>query len=350
MRAEIRDQLAGQRARPIAEQKMRDAVAQVTQKVDKYGGQLSIAEAVGKDAEKPKAPNVSAMAKELNLTLGETPLWDALDITLIRQSEAIDDEPASYQLARATETVWSQVSQVRRSLADVAFGEQTRLYAPEEFVDGIRFVGGFNIPPDKLFAYWRIKEVKESVPEFKDVRDEVVRAWKLQQALPKAQAEAERMAKQVNEEGKAIAELFPGSSEKVIHTMLFSWMTRGSTPGGMGGQPMLSPVNGTANGQSVNVSGAGDEFMRAVFDLEIGQGGVAVNQAHTFAYVVRVVSEDQADEARRSAFYTAGLTPDVGVLVEEEQMRIIRDWLDSLEKDYNLKWEREPREEADRSM
>ncbi len=89
---------------------------------------------------------------------------------------------------------------------------------------------------------------------------------------------------------------------------------------------MLSPVTGTAGDQPVTISGAGQDFMQAVFDLDVGQVGVAVNQPQKFVYVVRVDSQEPTDEQRRDAFFAAGITPEVNYLVQMEQADIIRDW------------------------
>ena len=191
-----------------------------------------------------------------------------------------------------------------------------------------------------------MEEEPEKVPELDEVREQVIAAWKMKQALPLAQAEAEQMAKQAREAGKPLGEVFPESADTVISTSQFSWMTRGSMPGGMGGRPMLSPVNGIADNQPVNVSGAGNEFMRSIFGLDVGQVGTATNEPQAFVYVVRIESEDLSEEDRREAFYayatsSTGLTQEIYSLAQEDQAEIIRDWFLAIEKDYGVKWARE---------
>ena len=119
-------------------------------------------------------------------------------------------------------------------------------------------------------------------------------------------------------------------------------MTRGASPGSTAGQPMLSQVNGMAGDQPVTIAGAGGDFMQAVFDLSVGQVGVAVNEPETFVYVVRLDSEEPTDEQRREAFFAAGLTPEVNYLVQTQQADIIRDWYTGLETDYHVTWKRDP--------
>jgi len=349
LRAEIRETLARQQAREPAQEKLREAMDQVRQVVDRYGRELTLAEAL-EEREAPEPLDLTALVEQYGLGFGQTPKWDALDITLIRQADPTDDDPAAYELARATETVWSQSGQFRRSLADVAYRTEMAKYIPREFTDGIVMPGAFPVPPQKLFLYWRVEQQPEKTPELEEVRSEVVEAWKLQQALPLAETKAEALAEEARGKGGRLAEAFPESASQVITTMQFSWMTRGSMPGGTGGRPMLSPVNGTAGGQPVNIAGAGNEFMRSVFSLDVGQVGVATNEPHTFVYVVRINSEDLSDEQRREAFYTTGLTPDINNLVEAEQMEVISDWFNSLEDRYDVDWKRESQESWNRQQ
>ncbi len=163
----------------------------------------------------------------------------------------------------------------------------------------------------------------------------------MQQALPLAEAKAVALAKQATADtGKSLAEVFPESASSVIRTTQFSWMTRGSLPSGSGGRPMLSPINGMADNRPVNVAGAGNDFMAAVFALDVGQVGTATDEAHAFVYVVRIDSEDLTDEQRREAFFTGGYTQDVHSLVQEEQSTILRDWFEGVEKDFQVTWKR----------
>ncbi len=104
----------------------------------------------------------------------------------------------------------------------------------------------------------------------------------------------------------------------------------------------MSPVNGIADNQPVNVAGAGNDFMASVFALEVGQVGTATDEAHAFAYVVRIESEDLTDEQRRDAFFAGGYTQDVHSLVQEEQTTILRDWFDGVEKELQVSWQRTP--------
>ena len=342
LRAEIRDTLARREARQPAQEKLEKAAQEVSTLVERYAKDMSRSKLLT-EATQPAPLDFAAIAKDHNLVYEKTPLWDVLDISQIQQADPAEGDPPSYEFARASETLFGQqTGMVRRTLIDLGFAGDLAPFIPRRLIDGIVAQGGFPIPPEKLFVYWRDEVVPEEVPPLEKIRDEVVRAAKLQKALPLARAKAEQMAKQAAEAGKPLAETFADNATKVIKSNPFSWMTRGAMPGSSSGQPMLSPVNGMAGQQPVTVAGAGDDFMQAVFDLGVGQVGVAVNEPETFVYVVRVDSEEPTDEQRRAAFFAAGLTPEVNYLVQTEQADIIRDWYTSQEKDCQLTWKRDP--------
>jgi hypothetical protein len=155
-----------------------------------------------------------------------------------------------------------------------------------------------------------------------------------------ARAKAEQLAKQAGEAGKPLNEVFPDNAAKVIKSNPFTWMTRGAVPAGTSEGATLSTVSGKAGDESVTISGAGGDFMRAVFDLEPGHVGVAVNQPETFVYVVRTESEDPSDDVRRDEFFKSGMTRDVLELVREDQSGIYYDWIRTLIKDNQIDWKR----------
>ncbi|MHB0959535.1 MAG: hypothetical protein ACYC0X_28965 [Pirellulaceae bacterium] len=342
LRAEIRDLIARDNARQPAQDKLEKAADDVRAIVERYAQQLSRSELLTGTA-KPAPLDFTAIARDHQLVYEQTPLWDVLDISQIQQVDPAEGDPPSYEFARAAETLFSQqAGVVRRTLIDVGFAGDLAPFVPRRLVDGMLPQGGFPIPPEKLFVFWRTEVVPEAVPPLDEIRDQVVRTAKMQKALPKARAQAEEMATLAAESGKPLAEVFADNATKVIKSNPFSWMTRGAMPGSTSGQPMLSPVNGMAGDQPVTVAGAGNDFMQAVFDLDVGQVGVAVNEPQTFVYVIRIEGEEPPEEQRRAAFFAAGLTQEVNYLVQAEQSEIIRDWYSGLEKDYQVAWERDP--------
>lgn len=341
LRAEIREQMAREQARRPAQDKLENAVDQVRSKLEKFARDLTLSEAL-EEREAPEPLDLQNVAEENNLEFRETPRWDRLDVSLIQESEPQEDDPPAYELARATETMWSRTGQRQRSLLDVGFTGEVEKYMPREFVDGVVMPSGYPMPPQKLFLYWRVAEDPERVPPLKEVRGRVVHQWKMQQALPLVQVEAAKMAEKASEAGQPLKAVFPDGAETVIETTQFNWMTRGSMPGRTGGMPMLSQITGMANNQPVNVSGVDNDFMRSVFALDVGQVGTAINAPETFVYVVRVKNEDRSDKQRREAFYESGPTQDINRLVQQQQSEIALEWLEDLEEKHGLQWKREP--------
>jgi len=345
LREEIRTNLARRDARLPAQEKMEKAADTVRSAVENYARKLRLSTANLSAKDAPLAPlDYAALAKDNHLTHHTTPLVDELDIAQIQQADPADNDPPYYEFARATETRFDQqMGMNRRTLAQVAYSDDLPLFVPRRLVDGYVAQGDFEIPPDKLFIYWREKVVPKTVPPLSEVRQDVVQAWKLQQALPLARAKAEQLAKQAAEAGKPLADVFPDNAARVITTNPFSWMTRGALPGSMQAQPRLSTVTGqTPDGQTVTIFAAGADFMEGVFALEVGQLGVAIDQPQKFAYVVRVTSSEPPEEQRREAFFTSGVTPEVGTIVRIEQGDIARDWYDRVEKEYEIDWQRPP--------
>ena len=341
LRTEIRQELARTAAHIPAQEKLDKAANAVRQAMEEYSKQLSRIKGV-EGAAKPTPPDFAALAKENFLTYEKTPLWDMLDVFQIQQAVPTEKDPASYDIVRANETMFSQQSgMMRRSLINVGFTGDVALFMPRRLIDGFLAGDQFEIPPEKLFIYWREEVIPEAVPPLEEIREEVVRAWKMKQALPLARAKAEQLAKQAGEAGKPLSEVFADNAAKVIKSNPFTWMTRGAMPGSTSGGATLSTVSGKAGEEAVTISGAGDDFMRAVFDLKPGLVGVAVNQPESFVYVVRVDSEEPNDEVRRDEFFKSGMTMEVLELVRGDQQMIYTDWISSLVKENQISWKRE---------
>ncbi len=111
---------------------------------------------------------------------------------------------------------------------------------------------------------------------------DVERAWKMEKARPLALEEAQRLADQATQSGQSLGEVFGADDgRQVTESDPFSWLTIGATPFTRNFQLRLNEVAG--------VDDAGPAFMQAVFNLGVGDVGVAVNHPQAVVYVVRVV-------------------------------------------------------------
>jgi hypothetical protein len=166
---------------------------------------------------------------------------------------------------------------------------------------------GENLAGDR-YLLWKVREVADHVATLEEegVREQVVKAWKRLQAIPKARERAEALAKQAAkadslEQGLAEVTVTGAKDADAItvsESPEFSWFRQSSVQALMGRQPLEF-------GNPVVIEGAGENFMQTVFDtLGEGETGVASNDDASIQYVVRV---GKRRAATREAFQSAPL-------------------------------------------
>ena len=70
-----------------------------------------------------------------------------------------------------------------------------------------------------------------------------------------------------------------------------------------------------------NVEGVGEEFMKAVFALDVGEAGAAVNRPETIVYVVRIASDAPGSSERPSP-----IVPSPLISVESRLTNVSSPW------------------------
>lgn len=165
---------------------------------------------------------------------------------------------------------------------------------------------GENLAGDR-YLLWKVREVADHVPSLAEdgVREQVVKAWKRLQAIPKARERAEALAKQAAkaeslEQGLAEATVTGATGSDTVtvsESPDFSWYRQSSVQALMGRQPLEF-------GNPVVIEGAGENFMQTVFALGEGETGVATNDDASIQYVVRVAKRQAAE---REKFQSAPL-------------------------------------------
>jgi hypothetical protein len=344
LREQIRETLADRQARPAAEAKLDESISEARDVIRDYARELLLARQLDEVAE-PDPLNYDAIAERLGLEYQQTPLLDVIDVIELRQSDSSDTSPPYRDFANATERIFDQqVGIVERSIADVGFGDGVEIFTPRRLVDGFVSQTAFGVPPDAIYLYWRIEDKPESVPALEDIREEVIAACKQKAALPLAENKATELADAANQQGdKSLKEVFPDQASTIIASDEFSWLTRGAVAMGSGGFPSLSQVTGTVNDQPTDIPGAGSEFMKSVFALDVNEVGTAVNQPETVVFVVRVLDQAMSDDERRELFFAGGLNQDVANVLQIEQSEVIQEWYDDLEKEMQVAWKRDLR-------
>lgn len=305
LREEIREEIARTRGRQPAQQRMDQAFQAIETEISKYGRKLRMLD-VTPDAEKPELVDYESLAGEHGLTAGKTDLVDSLGIE-------------EYELGKASHMDFSSMTTwppPRYSFAQLAYQEGLPKYRPQR-IRGEEF----NIE----FMYWKVDEAEGYVPELEEVRDEIVAAWKNQEALLLAKSAAEKLVKEAGK--KKLTEVFGERDDvTIIEPSEFSWMTTGATPFGGAGAPTLSSVEGVEFG--------GQEFMRSVFALGEGETGIATNQPEDHVYVVRIDSESPSEAARKQLFLLSGLTDELRRIAVTDQI----DFLQDLERELQVAW------------
>lgn len=328
IRESIAREKAQRRAAEDARKQMNDRIDDAKKELNAYSRkykQFPQRQKRDASAKPPAPPDFAALAKKYGLTSGKTD--GPLDPLEIRDTE----------IGKATRTfINPQVQQILEiTFAEVAYTDEGPKYYPQIFSEGIAF--GSN-RTDVEYLYWKTEDLEPRVPELKEIREEVVREWKMREALKVARQEAEEMAEKARKSKKSLAQTFPKG--KAFETAEFSWMTRGATPFSASGAPTFSQVFHADGGGEVEY--AGDDFMGAVFRLESGEVGVAVDNPKEMVYVVRLIQDAPAVEIRRQNFLDAGLTGDIVYLARVENAKRYFDWYRKLEEDWGLRWLRTP--------
>ena len=201
-----------------------------------------------------------------------------------------------------------------------------------------------------LFIVSKISDTPGRVPKLADVKAEVVKAWKQQQAAELAQKDADKYAKEAQAANTPLTNFFAEKNKaiKVIRTDPFSELTGGDV-GMVGGQVQQQPYRLS---QPSEIVAAGPDFIRGVFNLKDGQVGVLQNNDHSISYVVRVV-EHQPGLAELRNNYMAEAYSWYGENIMNQMHRQEANVLDDeVEARTNLKWDRnpdQPKEQRDES-
>ncbi len=253
---------------------------------------------IGKEEPEPLAPSFADIAKNLGLLLGHTEMASF--------PEFVKKNPLS--------RFYLPESGV--AFANKAYSHPMTEYTPVRITDG----------NDNLYSIWLTKDRKEVVPTFEEAKADVIKADLMIDARKKAQQEAERLVALAKKKpADMLEEVFASESgKKSIKIGPFSWKSQQ----GFGNNARL------VTNDIPGIEEPGNEFMRGVYALEIGETGIAWNQTKTMAYVVRPSATENLP-----AVYTVNFLYGKKPSYEnEETMRSIgTKWFAALEEDIGLK-------------
>ena len=269
---EVRDEIRLHLASQKVQEHLVDLMARLKIKLnaefsDYFGVMLSAKDA---DQEPPAPPaalvDLSALAKANDLEYGETGPVSALQLRELPIGKSFDVD-------------------TNEPLLQLVFSTALDLYQP---------VTTFDVDNNRYLAM-KVSDTPRRVPELSEVRDEVVRAWKLQQAAELAEKHAQELAAKIEESGSTLVDYFvDDSSISVERTDPFAWLTIGDvSQSGLVTFRLSEPTG---------IVAAGPDFMSTVFELGDDQVGAVLNNDHTIAYLVRVAEHQNTREGMRQTF------------------------------------------------
>ena len=166
------------------------------------------------------------------------------------------------------------------------------------------------------YSFWLAEKADARIPELKEVKDKVILYWKQQKALEAAMADAESIAREINDSNQqTLVGKFP---EKAVSTGEFTWFSMA------GGEPRISSPNGTTD--------VGQEFMKTAFSLAQYKAGAAPNLPRDSVYVIQLLSAktplaDMGTEYLKDRFFKFKTIPtDVRNISMWYTIDLYRDW------------------------
>lgn len=207
----------------------------------------------------PPPPDVRKVADAAKTTFGETG-W-------------ITKESAAKLPGLGTAELYGQASlgDVENQFPALAFRSESDLYRARvlKSADG-----------SSVYLVWLTAGEKASVPSFDEVKADVLAAWRLEQAAPKAKEAAEKFAEQVRKASGDMAKVFKDAKVPVLTTRLFPRVTGQKMPFGRELFPIPTVLEEIPN--------AGADLMAGVFEMKPGEVKVFPDAIGQNYYVIRV--------------------------------------------------------------
>lgn len=271
VRDQIRREIAGAKVAEQLDKLMTDVEHELNDSYTEFFGASLDAEGAGKAPPAPPAP--------------------LADLTQIAQKNKLvyqKTEPASMLELRDTPVGAS----VRRDQGNApfyyaVFQRDVELYQP---------ISTYDLDNNRYVAM-KTQDMPGKVPTLDEVREEVVRAWKMREAGKLALKRAEQLAKQAQEKSGSLTDAIAGDeSLKIIKTDPFAFFTIGSV------SRDTQQVESFRLSEPDGLIAAGPEFMEKVFALKEGEVAAAPNHDDTVAYVAKVAQHQNSLAELRQAF------------------------------------------------
>jgi peptidyl-prolyl cis-trans isomerase D len=327
-RARVRTALADEKAREevarIFDEVREEVMDPFLDRLDEAAQANDEAREAGRDTKplpEPKADDgstqLAALAKAKGLEYHATPP--------ITREQA--EDPETSPIARAS--AGGRLPGMGTKFADYVFQPRASVYEPFELSD----------ERGRRFLAWKLADREPAVPPLAEVRDEVVRAWKLEKARAKAEAAAKALADKARAAGGDLSAAAAAEKRVVIPTDAVPEIS-----------PSFDLDNPATFGQLrpteiPQLDRPGEKLREAYFALKKGDVQVAPNAPKTTYYVLALKERSAADVPQ--AIYNpmgARLDLEPSVAQREAVLRYI-EWMEYLRKQAGV--EVETPEDAD---
>jgi len=306
--SKVESSIRAELARQKATKKMQDVLAQLREKLVKYGNDRTrweVKHERDKTLQAPKPLDFDSLAAEHHVSAHQTELLTAIEL---REAGGIGE---------------SFVGQGTPFLA-YAFG-QSQLYQAAMVMDNA----------GNQYLVWKTEQQPARVPELSEKRDEVVRVWKMIEARKPAVEHAKSLVETARKDELPLAEFATRDDQPAaIKPEPFSWLTYGTTANINNNMPpRLSAVTG--------IEDAGNDFMQVVFSQPVGGIGIAFNNPQTICYVVQVTEHEPGLTVLQRTFLADDYRTYARVALPRQQL-LGTAWNNSIKQEAGLKWVRPP--------
>ena len=266
VKEEIRRSLAKDRAVELLTNTMDSAYGDISSVSNSYLN--AVARAKDNQTDPPEVPeaitDLSALAKKYDLFYEETePLsrQELFDIPVGKAAESQSRSQMVFQMAFST----------------------LEQYDPLLAVD----LDGYQ------YLVIKTADIPAETPPFKEIRDDVLAAWKLSEAKKLALKKGKEIAERATEEKLQIAAAMGEQEFEILETDFFSQVTFGTTP---------NRRQGVRLSEALPLEYVGGEFMKQAFALGDEDVSALPNFDGSKVYVVRRSQKENTEQELRNAF------------------------------------------------
>ncbi len=294
---EVRDLIKRQLARQKAVLQLNEDVDQATSVVQKeyrtYGPDLAEAQELGQEPPSPpeNLADLASLAGAKGLAHEKT--------TLLSQSEL-----AGTEVGKATQSYIGQDKDEQRPgemVARAMFDDSRSLYEPFLAKD----LG------NNWFLVVKIEDKPARIPPLDEIRDDVVRVWKLRKAAQMALEEADKIKKEAETSGESLDILLASKPYETETTDMFSWLDFGTTP--------LEYLQYSPRRPQISdappLEAVGLDFMEKAFGLQADQLATVLNHNQSNAYLIRLAKRENTEDELRKQFLAEANSSTAGYIM-----------------------------------